>query len=113
MQTSPIDIYKQQYELLNQKLQQHLPMQMRPTQPLVKLFRQQWKINIDLSDVLTIGKTFNSGDITGILCHVNYNKKDLACPLTYLQPQANHPLFREILEYQRKRSKRIKKLNQM
>ena len=65
-----------------------------------------------LKSELTITSVMNSGDISGIMCVIEDKEQRLVCGLTHLIFERSCPLFREIEEYQKKRAKRIRKLNQ-
>ncbi len=101
---------KEQYEELTQKLEKALPLKAYPIRELVQIFRDKGD-PITLKSELTISSVYNSGDISGIMCAVGENKKIvIACGLTHLIFKTDCPLYKEIADYQRKRSKRIKKL---
>jgi hypothetical protein len=68
---------------------------------------------ITLKSKLIVNSVHNSNDIGGIICAIKMeNEEVMACGLTHLIIPPNNPLFKEILEYQTKRIKRLKKLNQ-
>jgi hypothetical protein len=106
---SPMDI-KEQYEALTQKIQQVLPLKAYPTRELVQSLRDKGNL-ITLKSELTITTVHNSGDISGIMCVIEQkNKNVIACGLTHLIFMVNCPLYKEIIDYQKKRIKRVKLL---
>jgi hypothetical protein len=101
----------EEYEILTKKLEKILPFKAYPTRELVVQLRD--KILITLKSELLINSVHNSNDIGGIICAIKMkNKEVLACGLTHLIIPSDNQLFKEILEYQTKRIKRLKKLNQ-
>lgn len=101
----------EEYEILTKKLEKILPFDALPTRELVVQFRD--KMPITLKSNLLINSVHNSNDIGGIICAIKMeNDEVLACGLTHLIIPSDNPLFKEILEYQTKRIKRLKKLNQ-
>lgn len=69
---------------------------------------------ISLKTKLTVIDVYNSGDINGIVCKTEPDGEEIiVCGLAHLKVYRNHPLYSDIVEYQKKRHKRIKKLNQM
>jgi len=101
-----------QYEELTEKIEKNLPLKALPIRELVQIFRDKGN-PITLKTELTITDVHNSGDISGIMCTVqNDNENVIICSLTHLIFSPKCPLFSEICDYQRKREKRIKKLNQ-
>ena len=101
---------KEQYEELTKKLQQSLPIKAYPTRELVQSLRDK-ENPITLKSELTITTVHNSGDISGIMCVIEQkNKNVIACGLTHLIFMANCQLYKEIVDYQKKRIKRIKLL---
>ena len=106
-----MDIIKEQYEPLFQKLKASLPIKAYPIRELVQIFRNK-KSPITLNTALSITDVFNSGDISGIMCTVsNVGEEVIACGLTHLLFPKDFYLYDEIIAYQKKRAKRIQKLN--
>jgi hypothetical protein len=102
----------EQYRDLTEKLEKNLPLTAMPIRELVQIFRDKGN-PITLKTELTITNIHNSGDISGIMCTVQENNENvIICALTHLIFSPKCPLYREICDYQRKRKKRIKKLNQ-
>lgn len=103
----------EQYRDLTEKIENILPLTAMPIRELVQIFRDEGN-PITLKTELTITNVHNSGDISGIMCTVqNNNEKVIICSLIHLIFSTKCPLYREICDYQKKREKRIKKLNQM
>jgi hypothetical protein len=103
----------EQYKDLTEKMEKNIPLTAMPIRELVQIFRDKGN-PITLKTELTITDVNNSGDISGIMCTVqNNNENVIICALTHLIFSPKCPLYREICDYQKKREKRIKKLNQM
>ncbi len=103
---------KEQYEGLTKKLKGVIPFPALPTRELVQELRKKGH-SITLKTELIVKDVFNSGDVSGIICTIEQkNDEVIACGLTHLIISSKHPLFSEISDYQKKRAKRIKKLNQ-
>ena len=103
---------KEQYEELTKRLKEVLPFPAFPIRELVRELRRKGH-SITLKTELTVKDVYNSGDISGIICTIEQKDDEaIACGLTHLIISSRHPLFKEITDYQKKRSKRIKKLNQ-
>lgn len=102
---------KEQYDDLTRKLKESVPFTAFPLRTLVQSLRIKGQ-PITLKTKLTIKDVYNSGDITGIVCSTEQiGDNVLACALTQLIVSHNHPLYKEIKDYQKKRNKRILKLN--
>lgn len=106
--------YKILYADLTKKLENEIPITAYPIRELVQIFRDKGN-PINLKTKLTITSVFNSGDISGILCTINGNDDEttLACSLTHLIFEPKFHLYKDIFDYQQKRFKRIKQLNQL
>ena len=105
--------YKDLYASLTKKLEQEIPITAYPIRELVQIFREKGNL-ITLKSKLTITSVFNSGDISGIICTVGENTENVfSCSLTHLVFDKKFSLYKEIADYQQKRNKRIKQLNQM
>ncbi len=101
---------KEQYANLTSKLQQSLPVMAFPTRDLVQSLRDQGN-PITLKSELTITYVHNSGDISGIMCVIKpIDGNVIACGLTHLIFKESFPLYKEIVDYQKKRLKRIQQL---
>jgi len=103
---------KEQYESLTVELKKTVPFKVFPIRALVQELRNKGH-EITLKTELIVKDIYNSGDITGIVCMIEATGNEpLACGLTHLDVPRSHPLFKEIIAYQKKRNKRIQKLNQ-
>lgn len=104
---------KEQYEDLTKRLKEVVPFIAFPIRELVQELRNKGH-SITLKTELTVKDLYNSGDISGILCMIEQRDDEvLACGLTHLLFSSRHPLYKEIIDYQKKRNKRIMKLNQL
>jgi len=102
----------EQYKDLTERIEKNLPLTALPIRELVQIIRDKGN-PITLKTELTITNVHNSGDISGIMCTVqNNNENVIICALTHLIFSPKCQLYSEIRDYQRKREKRIKKLNQ-
>ena len=105
--------YKQLYAELTSKMEKELPITAYPIRELIQILRKK-NNPITLKSKLIITSVFNSGDISGIICTVKEGKDNiLACSLTHLIFDKNFKLYKDILQYQEKRYKRIQVLNKM
>ncbi|ALO14069.1 hypothetical protein L21SP5_00390 [Salinivirga cyanobacteriivorans] len=103
---------KEQYESLTVELKKTIPFKVFPIRELVQELRNKGH-EITLKTELIVKDVYNSGDITGIVCMIEEKEDEaLACALTHLEIPRSHPLSKEIIAYQKKRNKRIQKLNQ-
>lgn len=103
---------KEQYEELTKKLKEVVPFSAFPIRDLVQELRRKGH-SITLKTELIVKDVYNSGDISGIICMIEQRSdKAIACALTHLTISSRHPLFKEVVNYQKKRDKRIKKINQ-
>ncbi len=104
---------KKQYEDLTNKLKKELPFSAFPIRELIHALQKKGH-SITLKTELMVRDVYNSGDVSGIICTIEQKEnKALACALTHLNISSEHPLFSEITDYQKKRNKRIKRLNQI
>ncbi len=104
---------KEQYEGLTRKLKEVVPFKAFPVRELVQELRKKGH-TITLKTELIVNDVYNSGDITGIVCLTEQKGEEaLACALTHIIVSQRHPLYKEIIDYQKKRNKRIQKLNQI
>ena len=105
--------YKELYAELTAKLEKEIPITAYPIRELVQIFRSKGK-PITLKSKLTITNVLNSGDISGIMCTVMENGVNvIVCGLTHLIFEPKFHLYKDIIDYQQKRLKRIKQLNKM
>ncbi|GAI10027.1 unnamed protein product, partial [marine sediment metagenome] len=57
---------------------------------------------------------YNSKEITGIICVIETdNIKGFACALTLLDIPPDQPYYKEIIDYQKKRIKKLRKQNKL
>ena len=104
---------KEQYEDMTSRLKEIIPFKAFPIRELVQELRKKGT-PITLSTELTVKDVYNSGDISGIICVLDQiGDEAIVCGLTHLIISLNHPLYQEIVDYQKRRNKRIRKLNQM
>ncbi len=98
------------YEILTEKLNKIVPFSASPTRELVVQLRG--KIPITLKSTLLVNSVHNTNDIGGIVCAIQMdNKEVLACSLVHLIIPPDNALYRELLDYQLKRIKYLKKIN--
>ena len=101
----------EQYRELTTKIDESLPLKVKPIRELVQIFRKNG-YPITLKTELTITSVINSGDISGIMCTVELaDGHKMACALTHLIFSKTAKLYPDITDYQKKRAKRIKQLN--
>ncbi len=105
--------YKDLYTPLTEKLEKELPIVAYPIRELVQILRDKGNLKTLKSEV-TISEVFNSGDISGILCTMDKDTEGVfVCSLSHLMFDPTFKLYKEILDYQRKRAKRVEQLNRM
>ena len=105
--------YNNLHSGLTSQLDNEIPITAYPKRELVQIFRNAGN-PITLQSKLTITSVFNSGEISGIMCSISGNDGKIgACSLTHLIFDFKFRLYKDIIDYQRKRHKRIKQLNQM
>ncbi len=103
----------EQYKILVDRITENLPLKAYPNRDLVKIFRNDGH-PITLQTELSIIEILNSGDISGIMCIVKLaDGYKMACALTFLIFTKQEALYTEIVDYQRKREKRVKQLRMM
>ncbi len=101
----------EQYRDLTAKINENLPLKAYPIRELVKIFRNNGH-PITLKTELTITSVHNSGDVSGIMCIVELvDGYKMACALTHLIFSKTVIFHSEITDYQKKREKRINRLN--
>ena len=102
----------QQYEGLTLALKETLPFKVFPCRELVQELRKKDHV-ITLKTQLVVKDVYNSGDITGIACKMEETEDGaIVCALTQLDVPKSHPLSKEIMAYQKKRIKRLNKMDQ-
>lgn len=103
-----IDNYAQA-QALTKKLEASLPMKVRPGKPLLKMMQDQGKA-ISADQILTIESIFYAGDEGGITCAIAPEEEDkqvYAVSLTHLRIDPEHPLAKEVMTYQRQRTRKL------
>jgi len=93
---------------LLEQMQDQLPIPAFPTKEIVRVLRRGGvKASTDRS--LSIKRVFNAGDEGGIVCDVTPSraKEVLIVSLTHLRIAPHHPLFPDILAYQREQVRRL------
>lgn len=101
---------KPEYEQLKQQIKAVLPIKAYPIRELLPLFKD-YKNRVKLNTLLEITDVYNTGDISGIMCIVAADDENkIACALTHLIIPPDQPHCKEILDYQKKRIKRIRHL---
>jgi hypothetical protein len=102
-----------QYEDLTKRLKEVVPFTAFPIRELVQELKKEGH-SITLNTELTVEKIINSGDMSGIICMMKLNNNEvIGCGLIHLIISPKHPFYKEIIDYQKKRNKRVKKLNQL
>lgn len=92
---------------LIEAMEEYLPIPAYPGKELYELLRNQGK-NISSGTELQIDKVFDSGDTGGIMCSmIDESSEVYVVSLTHLMIKPGHPLHRKILEYQRKRIRKL------
>ncbi len=96
---------------LLEEMKQYLPIPVRPTKELYQHLRKQG-IHIDMNRDINIISVFDSGDMGGIVCAIEGDKKQaLVISLTHLIIKPDHPLSDKIAAYQKQRIKSLMALN--
>ena len=97
---------------LVEEMKQYLPIPARPTKELSRFLRQKG-IHIDVNLDLSIIEVFDSGDMVGIICAIEGDKKQgLVISLTHLIIKPDHPLSDKIAAYQKQRLKSLQSQRQ-
>jgi len=92
---------------LLEEMKQCLPIPVRPTKQLYRLLRKKGT-SIEMDSYVNIIGVFDSGDMGGIICALDGNKKDqLVVSLTQLLIKPDHPLIDKITAYQKNRIKSL------
>jgi hypothetical protein len=100
-------VVKKKTKPLVEEMKQYLPIPARPTKELYQFLRKKG-INIDMGRDLNILEVFDSGDMGGIICAIEGNKKQgLVISITHLRIKPDHPLSDKILAYQKQRIKKL------
>jgi hypothetical protein len=100
-----------QYAEITTRILENLPLSAHPSRELVQIFRTNGH-PITLKTELQVTSVHNSGDISGIMCTIELEDGyKMACALTHLVFSKSNKISSEIIDYQKKREKRIKLLN--
>ncbi len=92
---------------LVEEMKQYLPIPARPTKELHQLLRKKG-IHIYMDRDLNIIAVFDSGDMGGIVCAIEGDKKQgLVISITHLTIRPDHPLSDKIVAYQKQRIKSL------
>jgi len=92
---------------LLEEMKQCLPIPVRPTKQLYKLLRKKGT-SIEMDSYVNIIGLFDSGDMGGIICALDGNKKEqLVVSITQLIIKPDHPLSNKIAAYQINRIKNL------
>jgi len=96
---------------LLEEMKQALPITVRPGKELYRYLRKKGK-HIEMDRDINITGVFDSGDMGGIVCALDYDKKELlVISLTHLIIKPDHPLSDKITAYQKMRIKSLQSGN--
>jgi hypothetical protein len=96
-------------EALIEEMKKYLPIPARFTKEAYKYLSQEG-INIDMNQDVNISNVFYSGDAGGIVCAIEEDGKQvLVISLTHLIVKPDHPLSDKIVDYQKKRIRRLQR----
>ena len=91
------------------EMEEYLPIPARPTKILYQLLRKKGKC-IDMNREINIVSVFDSGDMGGIVCAIEGEKKELfVISITHLLIKSDHPLNDKIVAYQKQRLKSLQR----
>lgn len=100
---------EQKYDLLTERLKEVLPIKAYPSIEIVTDFRDKYP-GLTLKTEFEVVDIYNSKEITGIICVIETKAiKGFACALTLLNIPPNQPYYKEIIDYQRKRIKKLRR----
>lgn len=98
---------KEKNMTLLEEMKKYLPIPARPTKKLYRYLRKKGT-HIDIDRDLNIIDVFDSGDMGGIICTIEGDKKQgLVISLTHLIIKPDHPLNDKIVTYQKTRIKSL------
>lgn len=98
---------KRENKTLLEEMKEYLPIPARPTKKLSRHLRKKG-IHIDMNQDLRIIDVFDSGDMGGIVCAIEGDKRQaLVISVTHLKIKPDHPLSDKILAYQKERVKSL------
>jgi len=99
---------KKGFGALVKEMEEYLPIQARPTKELHQLLLKKGT-SIDMNREINIVSVFDSGDMGGIVCAIEGDKKKLfVISITHLIIKPDHPLSEKIVAYQKQRVKSLK-----
>ncbi len=94
---------KKESPTLLEEMKLHLPIPARPTKELSRHLKKKG-VPIDRNRDLSIIDVFDSGDMGGIVCAIEGDKKQvLVISITHLIINPDHPLSDKIKAYQKQR----------
>jgi hypothetical protein len=105
-----IDNYEKAMELLD-KMKSCLPIPVLPTKEAINKIRQSG-VKVSREDLFQIESVLYLGDMGGIGCAITVPEvleSAVIVSLTHLKIHAGHPLAKEIMRYQKKRTKKLAK----
>jgi hypothetical protein len=96
-----------------------LPIRVFPAKELLPILRKQYsRMEISLSTEMEIHAIFDSGNSGGVVCEISppgldkkKRKEVLICSLTHLRIKKGEPHYAEIVRYQLKRVKKLRRQN--
>jgi hypothetical protein len=98
---------KKESGTLLEEMKQYLPIPARPTKELNQHLQKQG-MHIDMNRDLNIIDVFDSGDMGGIICAIEGDKKQaFVISITHLIIMPDHPLSGKIKAYQKQRIKSL------
>jgi len=103
----------QKYDLLTERLKNVLPIKAYPSREIVADFRDKYS-GLTLKTEFEVVDIYNSKEITGIICVIETESiKGFVCALTLLNIPPNQPYYNEIIDYQKKRIKKLKRQDKL
>ena len=103
----------QKYDQLTERLKSVLPIKAYPSREIVRDFRDKYS-GLTLKTEFEIVDVYNSEEFTGIICVIEAaNIKGFVCALTLLDIPSDQPYYIEIVDYQKKRLKKLRKQNKI
>ncbi len=94
---------------LIEKMKEHLPIPAHPTKQLIQAINDS-KIEIAKDQELQIDNVLYMGDEGGISCSISVPKDServLVTSITHIRIPLSHPLSKEIVQYQKRRIKKL------
>ena len=103
-----IDNYSKALELI-EKLKEHLPIIASPTKQFIQAMKDN-KIEITKDQELQIDSVLYMGDEGGISCSMSMPKDServVVTSITHIRIPFSHPMSKEIVQYQKRRIKKL------